>query len=208
MPGPQITVAGLLKDLLGAAVLDGQIAIQLCGFGSQIPRVQGVAIIAQIAPDPIDVATGAYNFLLWGNDVITPAGTFYTIQLQDANGNVIQTNAYQFNGAGAVDLSALAPFNPPPVAIAVPNPVLLNPAGLQVIAGSVTIQGNLIVTGTITNGGLVAVAYSANPAFNALLGNVFEITLTGNVAGSTIAGTFGGQMITFIVIQDGTGGRT
>jgi hypothetical protein len=134
-----------------------------------------------------------------GKPVITPANTYYTVQILDSNGNVSPDERLS---------SAAAPFNPPPAPIIIPNPVLLNPAGVQIIAGGITIQGNLVVTGTITNGGIVPVAFSANPAFNAVLGNVFEMTLTGNVVGSTIAGTFGGQLITFILIQDAVGGRT
>lgn len=54
----------------------------------------------------------------------------------------------------------------------------------------------------------VPVVFSATPVFDASLGNVFEITLTGNVTSSTLINTSPGQSLTFIWNQDGTGGRT
>ena len=115
---PQITIAGNLADLFGAAQA-GSFVVQLCGYGSQIPRVSGTAMIAQTAPLAFTAnfggTPGTYNFMLWGNDVITPAGTFYTIKVVDVNGNTVQINAYQFTGTETVDLSSAAPFNPPPV---------------------------------------------------------------------------------------------
>jgi len=56
--------------------------------------------------------------------------------------------------------------------------------------------------------GLVAVAFSATPTFDASAGNSFAMTLTGNVTSSTISNATSGQTITFIITQDGTGGRT
>lgn len=55
---------------------------------------------------------------------------------------------------------------------------------------------------------LVAVAFSATPTFDASLGNIFEITLTGNVTSSTLSNAVAGANYTFIIHQDGTGSRT
>ena len=110
---PQITIAGNTADLFGAEQ-SGTLVVQLCNFGSQIPRVSGTALIAQTSPLPIQITAGAYNFKLWGNDVITPSDTFYTIRAVDANGNTVQINAYQFTGTETIDLSSANPYNPPP----------------------------------------------------------------------------------------------
>jgi hypothetical protein len=181
---PQITITGNLMDLLGALIPDSFVVVQLCGYGSEIPRINGTAIIAQTAPDPIDIVSGAFNFKLWGNDVITPAGTFYTIQIQDANGNIVQTNAYQFTGVAAVDLSTVVPYNPAPFVPPVPpaNP----PNSMDVI-----------------------VAFAFNAIFNALntLGIVlFEITLTADLTAPTLINVTPGQIITLMFIQGGAGG--
>lgn len=57
---------------------------------------------------------------------------------------------------------------------------------------------------------VIVVAFTASPTFTcpAILNVNFEITLTGNVVGSTLANPLPGQLITFIIHQDATGGRT
>jgi hypothetical protein len=52
------------------------------------------------------------------------------------------------------------------------------------------------------------VTYSATPTFDASLGNVQKITLTGNVTSSTLSNATTGEQITFQIIQDSTGSRT
>jgi hypothetical protein len=56
--------------------------------------------------------------------------------------------------------------------------------------------------------GLLPVAFSATPVFNAGASGSFSMTLTGNVSSSSITNATSGQTITFIITQDGTGGRT
>lgn len=59
------------------------------------------------------------------------------------------------------------------------------------------------------NGAYSVVTFSANPIFS-VNGNDarFKLTLTGNVASSTLSGAAAGNIITFIIVQDGTGGRS
>lgn len=204
---PQITVTGTLLDLFGSLVNDGVLVVQLCGYGA-VPRVAGTALVARTAPLEIDCPLGLFSFQLWGNDVITPAGTFYTIAVKDDNGNMVQMNAYQFLGAGTVDLSTVAPYDPPSPGLTVLNPVVTNPAGLQTINGSLTINGTLTVNGPFSFGSLITVAFTATPAFNAGAGSIFDMTLTGNVTSSTLVNAQPGQTVRFIIVQDGVGGRT
>jgi hypothetical protein len=58
--------------------------------------------------------------------------------------------------------------------------------------------------------GITAVAFSATPVFDAstFAFPTLTITLTGNVTSSSITNPTAGQIITFIITQDGTGGRT
>jgi hypothetical protein len=53
-----------------------------------------------------------------------------------------------------------------------------------------------------------AVAFSATPAFNMLLGNVQKITLTANVTSSTATNLTSGQRTEFLICQDSAGSRT
>lgn len=79
------------------------------------------------------------------------------------------------------------------------------------------VSGNVTITGTLTAGfisgvipsGVVAVAFNANPIFDASQGLEFKLTLTGNATSSSfINGSQGPSVIAFRIVQDGTGGRT
>ena len=52
------------------------------------------------------------------------------------------------------------------------------------------------------------VSFSATPAFNGAVNDSFIMTLTGNVTAPTFVGGVTGAIYTFILKQDGTGGRT
>lgn len=58
--------------------------------------------------------------------------------------------------------------------------------------------------------GSTPVVFSATPAFDASTFALptFTITLTGNVTSSSVSNAVAGQTITFVITQDGTGGRT
>lgn len=185
---PQVTITGKLQDLFGAVVSGAYLIFQLCGYGAQLPRVAGTSMLAKTAPDQVPVAgDGTFSKPLYGNDAITPAGTFYTIQVQDDNGNIVQTGSFQFTGSGSLDLSTVAPFDPANPIPPAPTPTVL--------------------------GGNVTVPFSATPIFDCSLVSPagvisFQMTLTGNVASSTLINAAPGQIVTFHLIQDGTGGRT
>ena len=113
---PQITLTANLESILGAAEVSGYLRITLCGYGPQIPAVPGTCMIAdagipmfvgpQVGATPLSIA-------LWGNDVITPANTFYEVSVLDANKNVIQSGMYTFTGSGTIDLSQAGQILPP-----------------------------------------------------------------------------------------------
>jgi len=56
--------------------------------------------------------------------------------------------------------------------------------------------------------GINEVPYSATPVFDASLGDIQIITLTGNVTSSTLINAVQGQNISFFISQDAVGGRT
>src|ERR1700678_3524238 len=58
---------------------------------------------------------GPSSIPLWGNDVITPAGTYYSVAVIDDKKNVVQSAMYQFTGSGTIDISTVTPLHPPPL---------------------------------------------------------------------------------------------
>jgi hypothetical protein len=217
---PQITLTVNLLDYSGAQIGSAEkpayVRIGLANFGGFLPCIPGTGVMGKVASwsQDIEYLGTELTIALWGNDVITPGGTYYVISVLDPKRNVIQAAAYQFSGTATLDLSNLAPYLPPSTPLYTPNAVVTNPTGLQTIDGDITIDGNLIVTGTITpsGGGLfqyVTTSFSATPTFTNPGGNViFDLTLTGNVTGSSLAGMNAGDVVEFFITQDATGGRS
>lgn len=210
---PQITITGTLQNILSGAPDAGTLMVMLAGFGSQIPRINGTSLLDAIAPLEVKAANdGTFSFTLFGNDVITPGPnlTYYTILIKDSRGNVSQLNAYQFAGSGSFDLSTVAPYMPVPPPLGGISPVLKNPPGesLQTIDGSITIEGNLIVTGTINGNtpGIVQVTPAAAVVFDGSLGVSFALTLNQNTTSSaTNMATFRRSLVAFKITQGGSG---
>ena len=103
----QITLSAKMSSVLGVGE-DGYLRITLCGFGQIMPSVPGTAMLAD-AGVPQTVGPGGSSSpltqLIWGNDVISHANTFYEIAVLDSARNVIQCGNYQFTGSGTIDLS-------------------------------------------------------------------------------------------------------
>ena len=75
---------------------------------------------------------------------------------------------------------------------------------------STPIGGTTPAAGSFTSivGAVNNMSFSGTPVFNAGLYSTFSLTLTGNVASSTIIGGTAGQQIVLNICQDGTGGHT
>lgn len=170
-----LTLTATLKNISGAAIPNARMRVTLGGYGALIPRVAGTNIIASTAPlEQLANGSGVVAaFPIIGNDAITPAGTFYTVQILDDQGNPVQANDYQFTGNNPLDLSNLAPYNPPAPAYMPPSgisPVLNattinNPTAGQVLATVVPQRSNPnafyevltsgLITSTVGTGGVV-----------------------------------------------------
>lgn len=106
------TLEKITGDAAGSAPSPAKLLIVLCGFGLTIPVVVGTAVVAQRKYEAISTGS-AISQVLWGNDVISPANTWYSISVIDGHGNVEQTANYLLTGSGG-DLSSLVPFTPVP----------------------------------------------------------------------------------------------
>ena len=184
---PQITLTCSLLDFsgaqIGSAASPAFLRVALCGTGPYLPAITGTGMVGKVASWPGDLPyTGSQlSIHLWGNDVITPAGTYYAISVLDAGRNVIQTAAYRFTGTQTIDLSAAIPMPPLPISPTVQ-------------AGFVTVpfSTNPVFDCALLHAGIIA----------------FEITLTGNVSGATLINPQPGQLVTFFIVQDGVGARS
>lgn len=209
---PGITLTATLDDISGAAAgtaaNPSKMIIALAGYGPTLPRIVGTAMIAKTGPFAVYSTGGQISIQLWGNDALFPAGTYYAITILDGDDNVVQCGAYQFVGSETIDLSNAPQIYPTTPSSPNGIPVLTNPQGqaLQTIDGSITIEGNLIVTGTFDFGGLFIVPIVGGVAeFNGATGSGQSLTLTQSVT-STAANFTPGNPIMTLVKQNATGG--
>lgn len=163
---------------VGFAPEPGSVEIALCGYGSQTPRSPGgtlarltVTVVPEDPGDPI------WQVIVSGNDVIQPAGTFYTITTKDSNGDIAQVNAYTFADGGEYDVNQLPPFDPNQPPAPIPPPIT-----------------NL----------LLIVPYSTAPEFPGDEFTSWQITLNGD-AWPTFTNLEDGNLYTIIIIQDANG---
>ena len=182
---PQITLTITLDDLqgndIGSVANPAFVEIALCGYGAQLPRIVGTSMLAKVGPGSQRIAyEGApITVKLWGTDVITPAGTYYTITILDDDLNVLQSGAYEFVGSLSGDLSNQAQTFPS--------------ATSSVMGSEVTLQATATPTFdcTLVNGPVE-----------------FYLVLTENVTSSTLLTNFAGQIVLFRIQQNATGGFT
>lgn len=158
------------------------VSAQLAGYGSQNPRINGTGIFTGIKTVdlPIDPVTGLFQVQLYGNDVIVPPGTYYVFTFANENGDIIQVNAYRFIDGQPYDLNLINPYDPnqPPP----PFPPL--------------ITNLLLPVGAADNMNFPGDTYTA-----------FTTVLPGDVTNPTIGGMVPGNLYTFIIHQDATGGH-
>lgn len=155
----------------------GSLEVALCGYGAQFPRANDgtlARVMQQIMADP----SGTYQFSTYGNDVIEPPGTYYTIAIKNSNGDIVQVNAYVVEQGGSYDLKDLVPFDPNQPPPPLPQPL-----------------SNLLL--------VVPAEYA--PHFDGSQYTTWLITLDQDVPGATIGGIVPGNLYTFIIEQDAVG---
>lgn len=163
-------------------VSGAKVRVELSNYGPLLPRVQGATTMLARGTDYAAVpSTGLFETYLYRNDLIYPLGTFYTVIVEDEDGNVIQCGAYRFNTDGEFDLSLQTPID----AQAPPPPLPPSPPYSE----------------------LLVVAPAWNMVFDGSNYTTFQTTLPGNVNGATIQNMIPGNLYTFIILQDATGGH-
>lgn len=172
MSSPGVTLTATLQDVTGAAVGSAAnpstMRITLCGAGAVLPRIIGTSMIAAAGPILVQSTDGSISTSLWGNDVITPADTFYEIALLDGDGNIVQAGIYQFNNSdGTVDLSNATQL------VTAPTPLFVGYKEINPASGAL--------------------------AFNGQVANTWDLTLGGDVTGTTESNFAPGTLVAFLI---------
>ena len=177
------TVTGTLQTIINDEADEGSIEVALCGYGSQVPRLNGAGLGARVSDPSVDIGEdGTFSFTVVGNDKIQPPQTYYTVTVKNDNGDITQVNAYQFaSTVNEYDLDQIVPFDPsqtipPPV-----PPLVLDM--LDIIDWSV-------------------------PVFDGSVYTAWQLTLLGDTIGAVFENLIDGNLYTTILIQDGVGGHS
>lgn len=214
MGNPTVRLFGTLENVVttaagaGATVAGAKVRVELSNYGPYIPSEVGIArgMLAKGTEYAANPTPGHFEAFLFRNDQIYPIGTFYTVIVEDADGNVIQCGAYRFNEDGDHDLATQTPIDgqdpPPPLPPTPPYSELLvipyNPNitidGTNYTAFEVTLTGNVtLATANLQPGNLYTITFKQDGAGNhtvAWPGNVFNGMNVCSVAGSRSTQTF------------------
>lgn len=127
-----LTVSGTIDSIVGTGLTgNSYIVIRLRNFAGNVPRVNGIGTQVRVDSGPIRPdGTGLVTTTLWGNDQITPAGTFFTIEFWD-QGKMTSTGNYGICKTLVVSpcTAASATFN-----INTATPITTPPIPFQAIA--------------------------------------------------------------------------
>lgn len=171
---PTVIITGNLVTITGA-VDAAKAQFDLVGFGATVPRVQGTAVIVQTSTTATADGSGNISVTIWGLDVITPRGCYYTVTFFNDAGGVVASLPYNaFAGSATYDLSQVVPMGQVVVAPQQPNsaiPQIFTPIAHQFLTGMNSL----------------GVLSSAQPAFTDISG-----VLTGSQLPTPTASTLGG----------------
>jgi hypothetical protein len=179
-------ITGTLKSFFANKVdALATLEVALCNYGAQVARVTSGAdshgLFADVTLKEFkpDATTAQFSIDVTGNDVIEPAGTYYTFTVKDGNGDTIQVNAYAFIDSQSYDLNTLQPFDPALPLMPLP-PLLVNE--------------------------MLTVPASDTMIFDGTSYTTFKTTLHSDVLHSTFTNMIPGNLYTFIILEDATGG--
>ncbi len=147
IPTPNITLTGTFVDTQGNAVNGGTVTATLLNFGGNVPLLAGSATLETLTHSVTMTATNTFSMTLYGNDQISPTGTYYAVTFPGP-GAQSTTKNYQLTGIGSFDLSNLTPFGSNPIPQSQPGQTLVQPLATvahQFVSG-LTVSGALITT--------------------------------------------------------------
>lgn len=149
IPTPPLTVTANLLTLLGnSGDTKARIKAILCGYQGSLPKMPGIGFFSSAEAKILAGSEGAVSLAIWPNDVISPPGTFYCIEIIDGNQVAISAENYQFTERGELDLSTVTPYDPNAVTMIVPVPYSPTPTfdGLDGTVFELTLSGDATIT--------------------------------------------------------------
>ena len=113
----QVTVSGNLRELGVGPATNATVVFELQNYGGNIPGVLGVGKLSEVKKEFTPDASGNISGSVYGNDVITPAGTFTRVCIF-TDGRRFRCADYNITGStfnlnSAVPITTLPVVSPP-----------------------------------------------------------------------------------------------
>ena len=115
---PGVTLTGILQDATGTAMA-GTVVLTLSNLGVWPPIITGTSSLAAITVTAQAGGDGSFTVTFYGNDQISPIGTFYTLSVFAPGSSVpVWESPYLIeagdggSGTSTYDLSTLTPLIP------------------------------------------------------------------------------------------------
>jgi len=102
-----ISIIAKLIDITATGLPFATATLELTNDPSAIPRVPSTAIVAGPRITFEANASGVISGTVWGNDSLTPAGTYYVLSVTDQTGLVQRDCAFTLTGTDTINLSTL-----------------------------------------------------------------------------------------------------
>jgi hypothetical protein len=103
-----LTITASLEDISGTANV-GWAVFTLVGFGDTPPTVSR-ALISQLQVTAVANSSGAISQTILGNDVISPSGTSYLVEIFSSTGAPVWCARCSLTGSGSHALSSFTPL--------------------------------------------------------------------------------------------------
>jgi hypothetical protein len=139
------TVTGNLKTIFGENLGTRTFVIFRLRNFVNIPRVAGTGVIVQYVKKITPDSNGLISTNIYGNDEITPTGTYYTLEYY-FNGRLFSRDDYSITG-GSFDMNSAAPITTVPVVAAPTGDTIY----LRLDAGNTPAATADFVLGTVNN---------------------------------------------------------
>lgn len=109
MSAPDVVITGLLTDA-GGNPIAGTVVFTLVNSGSGVITANNGSTIVQPQISVTAATNGTWTATVWRNSLLTPATTFYEVQLYPSGSNIPSASAaYALNTAGTFAFSGLSP---------------------------------------------------------------------------------------------------
>jgi hypothetical protein len=198
------TLNGSVVDINNNPVPNAIITVALWNYGNNTPTVSSGSIIVTPVITTISDNAGNFTTQVYGNDVISPSGTVYTVTYNNQNRITVSTATYTFLAGQTYNLNSFAPN------VTYPVPVAMGPVNATQLQGrniSITAPSDGQVLKWVAANSDWEPSSSGGGSVTSVFGRTGVVAaLSGDYSFSQISGTASAAQYVTMVGDSGSGG--